>query len=312
MTAKGQAKLSQQNRVVALNGTSAGVKIASAPFTRRASSKALKTARESTVWRASAMSSNSVGTPGRLDNEQSHSPLSLTRRRIFQFGISSSSSASAASVQAPCRQPSLDMCRFARPPQYRKPLAGTLHDLPKQCHCHGVGGLQLPIQSIQFCRLHRTKAHETTSTVGGLQCHLLFAGPVIKKPERSTPKDINLACRSKRHLYSLLMLVTAFWSGIPMAWASHHHTRAASGFLCENHHADSVQKERETDDDFRSRDSVGRFAYWRVGQERGRFTSLSDCSLGGLGDDFPKRACSPATLKARSLSAFVRTIMEFL
>ena len=123
---------------------------------------------------------------------------------------------------------------------------------------------------------------------------------VIKKPERSTPKDINLACRSKRHLYSLLMLVTAFWSGIPMAWASHHHARAASGFLCENHHADSVQKERETDDDFRSRDSVGRFAHWRVGQERGRFTSLSDCSLGGLGDDFPKRACSPATLTARS------------
>ena len=246
------------------------------------------------------MSSNSVGTPGRRDNEQSHSPPSLTRRRIFQFGISSSRSASAASVQAPCRQRSLDMCRFARPPQYRKPLAGTLHDLPKQCPCRGVGGLQLPIQSIQFCRLHRTKAHETTSTVGGLQCHLLFAGPVIKKPERSTPKDINLACRSQRHLYSLLMLVIAFWSGISMAWASHHHARAPSRFLCENHHADSVQKERETDDDFRCHDSVGRFAYWRVGQERGRFTSCSDGSLGALGEDFPKGLAAPAVLTACS------------
>jgi hypothetical protein len=60
----------------------------------------------------------------------------------------------------PCRQRSLDMCRFARPPQYRKPLAGAFQDLPKQGHCRGIGGLQVPIQWIQFCRLHGTKAHE--------------------------------------------------------------------------------------------------------------------------------------------------------
>jgi hypothetical protein len=92
----------------------------------------------------------------------------------------------------PCRQRSLDMCGFACPPQYRKPLAGAFQDLPKQGHCRGMGGLPVPIQWIQFCRLHGTKAHETTSKLS----IIYLVRDLIKMPERSTSKDINLACRS--------------------------------------------------------------------------------------------------------------------
>jgi hypothetical protein len=67
---------------------------------RRASTKARRIAKGSSLWLASTVSSSSTGKFGCCDSEHSHPSPSRTKHRTFQDGTSSSIRAIAASVQA--------------------------------------------------------------------------------------------------------------------------------------------------------------------------------------------------------------------
>ena len=70
--------------------------------------------------------------------------------------------------------------------------------------------------------------------------------------------------------------------------------KRANRFLLREPPNVPCSKKRETHDDFRCRGSVGGFGYWRVGRERGRVTSLLNCSLGELGRRLPEKGLQPA------------------
>jgi hypothetical protein len=205
-------------------------------------------------------------------------------------------SSNSVGTFGPCCQRSLNMCRFARPPQYRKPLAGAFQDLPKQLHCRGMGGLQVPIQWIRFCRLHGMKAHETTSNLP----IIYLVEDLIKKPERSTPKDINPACTLEASLfvaYACHRLFAGFrWLGFTSSRKSsqQNHARVANRFLLR----DNKRK---------------CWPFWllaRWSRARARHISLR-CSLGDLGRRLPEKGLQPAHPGSNSsafTSGFRRTL----
>ena len=90
-----------------------------------------------------------------------------------------------------------------------------------------------------------------------------------------------------------------------MACASHHHARVANRFLLREPSCQPCPKKANGRDDQRHerRTTISAvvtvLAVLLIGAlVKSEGASRSDCSLGGLGDDFPKkRACGPATLR---------------
>ena len=262
-----QPKLSQQKRVLGPSGASAGTDNGSVPFRRSASSKALNMASESTAWRASAVSSHSIGRNGRCEREQSHSPSSSARR-----GIRSCSSA----VNVEERERGVDAWPCLRAIDRSDPFCrsgGLL--IAARPHFPSLAGRGAPPPHQQRAIDHRDDRFLpfaayawTPSKAGSFQQLAHSCEGRHKEASRTSARKYKLAW-SRRGIF-IPPLCRSGTFDLEFIWPAFHIiTQSNPSISSQNEHEDPLQEERTTIGLFGSHDGLRRFGYWRNCQERG-------------------------------------------